>query len=424
MGVVINNSPIIYSEEGARYYLYGHISNIQNRYNNLKTQILSQTYIDNRRKQNILNLKKKIAQINLLYQSYTPQQIEDLLLKSATNNLDNSFTQSLETVASTSSAWLTTHFDKLNQNIHRGKFVQGLNVLYSLFNSQGQSIDNNSFNILYDRIYTTLTNQGSYGGLKETGNILGDIGSVAAAQKANDVLNTLLDQFVSQNKNVGLSIMETGAQKKPGTNQTRTSDMVAIFYDKNTGSLLTSINFSNKFNAKYKKNSKSTGGAVKLATRSVSSFLNEVNSSYKKSYDYALSNFISYHQADDATHFERTDFIRDYPAEWNVLRRAIGAEMVYNLLAKRKNTEQINDDIDIYIYGDKLFLDDSILKSKTKSKQFNLAQISLNKRKALLRSGSLQSRPTEAVIAGRENYVYNKIIKTTNISYSQTINFV
>lgn len=110
-------------------------------------------------------------------------------------------------------------------------------------------------------------------------------------------------------------------------------------------------------------------------------------------------NYLSYHAYEEP--FRRVDFIKgDTTDGWKKLRRAIGAEMMHTeLMGTGKgyfqfNNQFIEDKIDLYIYGDKIFLADDIIKSlQTKKgfKDFNLAQISLAKRNKILKSANIQS---------------------------------
>jgi hypothetical protein len=72
-------------------------------------------------------------------------------------------------------------------------------------------------------------------------------------------------------------IYDTGTKNQTGKNVRVITDTVMAVQDPTTGNIKATLNFSDKFNASYRANSTSTTKPVKIATRTIEHFLNEVD---------------------------------------------------------------------------------------------------------------------------------------------------
>lgn len=425
---------------------------IEKRYADLKQKMTQEVQLKTLRNSQLTRIRQFLTTFNTTYAKCSPSQIESLLKQSIVNSISPQMSSYLTTIASNSTQLLS---NKIGNNLSassqsRMNMVRALGGLYSLYldnMGKGQvSIDANSFEQESKKLLNALVQAGMTGspqsslpqGLRETGNALGHAGAISGALLAQNVVNDLITVALPKHKNT--IVYDTGTKKVQNTNTTITTDTLAVsqIVSGYTSKLMATLNISDKFNTVYRPQATSTGRAVKLATRTITTFLEQVpHNNLRDAYEIALMNYLSYHAMalpDDG--FLRVDFLKGNTrnSHWNSLRRTIGAEMLYNELFGSgkgvflQGNHKINDTVDLYVYGDKIFLADDIIRSKQTKKgfrDFNMAQISLAKRNQLLSGSSIQSLPKKHILKApdpRENYVAN-ILSTTTISYSQVVKF-
>lgn len=421
---------IVYDSNAASTLLNAKFTKIQTRYNNLKKQMLNATSLNSLRSQKIKRIQVFLAQLNYNYAQYSPQKIEQILSDYTKVAAANKTAENLQKIASGSSSFLSIN---ASASSDKKSFFQGLGQLFDLYkkarNGETNQIDADSF--LYEVGQINRYLNFADGELKETGNLLGHIGAANGALLINNLIEALVQKPLTQSKAVTYS---TGTKKTSITNQTITTDTMAVVLKSLNDEQLevaATLRVSDKFNTKYRVNAKDTGSAVKLATRTVSTFLQGADRSYKDAYEFLLYNFLSYHKSYD-THWRREDWTKLIPKDWLLVRKAVAAELMYSeLYGEGKGSfnfmgEEIQDTIDLYVYGNRLFLADDILKTlqnrKRQRDEFNAAQISMDRRNKLLMGYDIQSPPTEVVRKGGEEMVY-QILSSSQITYSQKITF-
>ncbi len=401
---------------------------LQNRYNELKQKINSDTLKNNIREKRRKNVENFLKQANFLLDNYSWENIENKIF----SKTDEAIGKQLERLSGSSENMLA------NGNPYiRADFLRGLLILNGMRNqiiNQGGKMTLTSRET--GKIYTAClqANGSTERDLSEIGNLLGDIGVKGAELKIADTFNDII-----QNLSTGTSVKihDTGSQKKQnyvGKDITVTSDTVMVIQD-SLGNIKAKINFSDKFN-KYFTNSPSqtsTIKPIKLITRTVGNFISEVQAkslSDAQEYEQALFNYISYHSTYRGAnnHFERYDYTKTNPQGWKLLRQAIGVEMLDTYFNGVNNNYGIHtygsDEIDIYVYGNKFFYGENIIDSAfyKNNNLKRMAQINLNKRKNWLSSSNIQSKPRNWVLTGKEEAVENSI-RTIQIIYSQIVNF-
>jgi hypothetical protein len=103
--------------------------------------------------------------------------------------------------------------------------------------------------------------------------------------------------------------------------------------------VLSVLPVSIKMNTLFTKHSTSTIKPVKMASRTIANFVKDVSSydnRVAKAYEKTLYNYISYHDVSALnTHFMRQDYIADFQDDWKELRRAVSAELLYQLTSGR-----------------------------------------------------------------------------------------
>lgn len=438
MSVVIN-----YDKARATKEIQSSLSVIQSRYNNLKNMMLNDATINQIKKGQMSKIRAFLTTLN----ANAKYLNDNVLLTNLEQGIGTGVTQVFEDLASFSSSLLTPSDEKLKDKKHFFEALGNLQYLLKLgamhptisFDYDELAAQLNKINIAFSNNQNTL---------KETGNALGYIGSAGIAPL---MLQSGIDKILSsanlETKNQ-VVISDTGSSKISGTNRTVTTDTLAMAINPTTGKVQAVLKISDKFNAKYKKsNMQSTGRPVKLATRHIKTFLEEVTHPLSKlAYEKALFNYISYHKINEDD-YHRFDITKEDQKGWKILRQAIGAEMMYNdiFVGKGKfmyNNIEVNDLIDLSIYGDKIYLASDVLRStKTKKNSigdFRLAQIDITSRRKniLTNTDKLNSPLTKKVLQAYRSGSDNKemkqqkaiekiysIIETARISYSQTIRF-
>lgn len=408
---------------------------INKRYIELKNKMTSNAALTKLRKDALERIQLYLQTLNNYYANYSSAQIESLLAQYMQSGVNNNLSEYLQQIAQNQSGLQEKNITErqILSSVQQDKFFSAVGKLYSLYEysrtNKTISIDRESFEKEYYKIAQGF--QAAKNGLKETGNALGRVGALSGALVANNISQSLIKSALPSNTKI--TTHNIGGLKTFIGNQTITADTITVATQEtpNGAVIQAYLNFSDKFNAAYTKSATSTVKPVKLATRTINSFLSEVSDiQARNNYEIALMNYLSYHAYEEP--FRRVDFIKgDTTNGWKKLRRAIGAEMIHTeLMGTGKgyfqfNNQFIEDKIDLYVYGDKIFLADDIIKSlQTKKgfKDFNLAQISLAKRNKILKSANIQSQPTVAVLQGKQEYV-QQLLSTSQISYSQTIKF-
>lgn len=402
-------SVIVYDAVESQSLIQPSLALIQKRYENIKNQMKKQA----KSKEEIIQLKKILAQANQNLEELSPEKLLEFLKTNSTDILSNA----LETGAINTSNLISknNYFFQYMKNYNNsiGKLIQ----LTEFANKkEGVIIKASEFNT------SLLASNKIKGQIGKAANALGEIGTIGGNIKISSVLDGLLQDFGKNNKMI---IVPTGTQKSNG--QTITSDNVVLIIDSN-GNLVANVNISNKFNTAYRANSKSTKNPVKMATRTVQHFLDQVQSN-RNNYEIALFNFLSYHEAYSNGHFERIDLIPQYQKEWQNLRRAISAEMLYSMVQGTGNNINVNgynikDKIHLYAYGDKIFLHNDVINSafNNRSRNISPATINLSKRAGWFQKRNWKGRPTEKIIKGEEEEVETQI-KKFSIIYNQIIKF-
>lgn len=423
------SSIIIYSSALADRMMPEVMAPIEKRYTQLKNTMFNNTFINIQRTRQLTNIRNFLTQANSLYSQYNLSELEKILR----NHTETSLNEKLHTAVQNSSQLLESKYNPNTYNQSYKELIKALEELYSLYSGPQKkgniTVNQEQFSGLIKKISSSIL-KNSNSGMKEIGNILGDMGAISAAYKTQDILQELLGPIQEWNSpNMQIKIYDTGTKKI--NKQTITTDTLTVLTDGN-GNIRANLRISDKLNTVYKKKNKiNSTGTIKLATRTVENFIKEAPVNLKSNYEFALLNYISYHGGYGADHFDRQDFTKTQTDNWVKLRKTIGGEMLYNEMTNTKGKfdfqgTQINDEIDLYIYGDKIFLASDIIKTKQQqsSSEFNAVAINIaNKRKQILTNpNKINSRPTPQVLAGGEETVY-QIIKTTSMSYSQSVRF-
>lgn len=438
MGIAVS-----YPHGQATKELASSMSIVNKRYQQLKQQMLQSSEIDNIRKRQIQQIRAFLTTINANAQYLDDQTILNYLGSGTSKGLS----ETLQTMALNSSGF--SEDPKSALKIPKLQtFFNALEKLYGLLErGKGKkeiSYDYHSLERELNKIAIGLADSPQLT-MKETGNILGRIAAQGTIPyMLQQSIENLKQNLAIQGGTTGarIRIVDTGAQKIPGTKKTITTDTMLVSVDPLTGKILATLQISDKFNAKYKANAHSTNRPIKLASRTIRNFINEVKiSSIAQAYETALINFISYHKINLKKDYHRTDFTKIVANNWRNLRQAIGAEMMYNEIYQGKgqfnyNGTQINDLIDLSIYGDRIYLASDVLNTintrKRNSGNFNMAQISIPKARskfmtnptvdsALPKKIILDVSRTQGMDAAEEKV--SDIIETTVITYSQTIVF-
>ena len=436
---------------------------IGERYMALKRQMLDEQTIKAVRQKSLTNIRHFLATLNQTYQYLKPEQLEAFLANQTETKVSQELPHLLQTIASNSSKLLENKIqNNSNQTTEkaRSETLSAIAKIYDLYRIIGShknvSIDAATFMAEAGRLLNTLARaemttkpmSSSPAGFKETGNFLGHIGALVGAEYAREKIGALINDI---NRYPGRQaiVYDTGNLHTMASggmpSRKITTDTLVVSYDinENGARLLATLGISDKFNAKYRPGATSTGRPVKLATRTITTFLAGVKDlRLRQAYQIALMNYLSYHvyRDDSQNIFQRLGYLpndqnslfsgKKSDTNWNTLRRAIGAEMLYHEISTGGKGKfamggvsgQIEDRIDLYLYGDKIFLADDILKSK-RGQDFNLAQISLYRRNQLLKGSNIQSMPVQSVLKGEEDEVV-RILSMSNITYSQTISFI
>ena len=444
-----------YSAPESALAIDGAMLSIQRRYDELRKKMLQESTLQRLHNDKIKKIKSFLTTLNSTYANLSSEQIEQKLRDTVTNYAMQETNNILQQIATSSSQITQSAMQKqslLKTQNAKSNSLRAIGQLYDLYaqmrGKTSVSVDAETFIGECNRVLNSLAAGGitstplnsNSKGFKETGNYLGHIGAIAGAELAQNVISDL----IGQTKTSKAIVYDTGHARTivPAgqRSQTVTTDTLVASYrvSGTTAELQATLNISDKFNAKYTKNSNSTGRPVKLATRTVNSFLREVRSgNLREDYEIALMNYLSYHvYKDDAIgFFRRVSFLPDSTfttdsngTSWGLLRRAIGAELMFSELFGTGKGQfmignmTVDDKVDLYLYGDKIFLADDILRSRQSTQHFNMAQISTEKRKKLLTSSNIQSMPTKPVLIGGEEEVI-KILSTSIITYSQTVKF-
>lgn len=401
---------IIYDVIKVQPQLKQSVGAISNRYAELKKLMERQIYST----QEITKLQSLLVKANQQLAELSPERILEILKQNSTDILSTA----LETNAINTSNLISknNYFFEFARSYDNsvGKILQ----LAEFANRQdGVKIKTSEFNT------ALLSSQKIKGQVGKAANALGEIGAIAGDIKISQVCEELLQNNLNDHKTISVP---TGTQKANG--QTITTDNVVLIIDSN-GKLVANINISNKFNTAYRAKSKGTTNAVKMATRTVSSFLKEAKSN-KSDYETALFNFLSYHEGISNGHFKRFDLLQidNYKKDWQEVRRAISAEMLYGMTQGTGGNIQVNgynikDEIHLYAYGDKLFLHQDIINSAFGGRRkIPPATINLSRRASWFINRNWQSKPKPQIITGKEEEVENQIRKFV-ITYNQKINF-
>lgn len=434
---------------------------IEKRYEQLKKQMTLESNLKQLRQEKIINIRNFLSQINTAHSLWSDEAIEKFLAHAAAQSSVGNIQNYLEQIAKNASLFKidpkTGVSSRTTSNTH--DMIVALGKMYSLYNMAASkknfSVDANSFETELKRLHTQLQRgglvptTGQPEGLKEIGNLMGGIGAIAGGIVSSNVIENLMGDAIPSNLRV--NVQNTGDKKTQGPNsQTITTDTLIAMYQVNqhSASLVATLKVSDKFNTQYRTNSTSTVRPIKLATRTVNSFLREVDPKYRNNYEVALMNYLSYHETIHNGHFLRESLLKQGKywdpeigkTKWLALRKAIGAEMLYSeLFGIGKGTfvlpdgNVIQDTIDLYCYGDKIFFADDIIRSKYSAKKgeykdFNAVQISLKKQESLLKSATnIQSQPIDSIKYARnadaamDQVAY--ILSTSTISYSQVVKF-
>ena len=407
-------SVIVYDIVGGQAAIRGAMNSIETRYGKLKEKMIKQSKTD----AEIKKIQTLLAKANEDIAALAPEQLLEKLKEQSTDVLSTVLEQSARNTSNLISN--NNYFFEFARDYNNsiGKLLQ----LADFANrKEGVKIQTGEFNT------SLLKSNKIKGQVGRAANALGEIGAIGGDIKISSVLEELLLQNFGKSNNI--VIVPTGAKKVGG--QTITSDNVVMVLDEN-GKLIVNLNISNKFNTAYRATSKGTKNSIKMATRTVEHFLQEVNSN-QKDYEIALFNFLSYHETYPNGHFERTDFLSseyNYKKDWRLLRRAISAEMLYGMTKGTGNTidvngHQIKDEIHLYAYGDKLFLHNDVIKSAfgiSGKKQISPATINLSRRAGWFKNRNWKGRPIDKIIHGEEPEVETQI-KKFSIVYNQIINF-
>lgn len=417
---------------------------IAKRYGELKSKMLNQVAIEELRRAKTAELQQLLTQLNESYSKYTPDQVENLLATYADEEIVKNFNNYLTQIVTNQSAFRADALiNEEAKKIHsqRMTFFSGLSNLFRLYqqinqSGSGVSIDMNSFKAECQRILVQIKDNPQ--GLSETGNILGRVGAMSGAITASFFVDKVIQQSIPAKSSSTTAITYSTGDLKDQNNRTIVTDTLTIATRQlaNGSAIQCNFHFSDKFNAKFAPNPSSTQSSVKLVTRNVRTFLNEVDNQYVDDYATVLYNYLSYHEMINNDHFFRIHWLSQKDAsdtEWLSFRKAVGAELMYNLTQGINsnqfslNGQNFNDIIHIYVYGNKLFLEDKIFSSlmtkRGRAKDFNAAQISLAQTKKLLTSASnQQSRPVATVLKEREEGA-ESILSTSAITYKQTIKF-
>lgn len=413
---------------------------INDRYQNLKETMLNALTINKLHKQKIQKIQQYLTELNKIYEKYSPEQIEELLRNLTTTSMNTELQEILSQISANIQSFdLNADMDNKIRAASQDEVFIGLGKIYDLYqkiSSKGGRvrIDSDSFMSELATAYRNLLS--AQQGFKTLSNAIGNIGAVSAGLLIQDTNQQLIDSTFAKSKNV--ITYDTGKKKTIRNNRTVTTDTVSLV----TQSLpekevvTASLRLSAKFNMAYSKDATSTKTPVKLVTRNVRTFLKkEAPAQFREQYEIALINYLSYH-ATYYPHFKRFDFIQEDREGWKNLRKAMGAEMLYNELyapgkgSLKVNEHTIKDSVDIYIYGNKLFLASDILKSQymKRNSEITPAQVALTNKKKLLTTANIQSMPVQEILKepkknDRRKEKVVQMLQTSTITYSQVINF-
>lgn len=399
-------------------------SQVQQRYAHLKTQIARQTSSASYSSL----LTSQIQQLNSSFSSITQADVEAAIGTSALSDLEKYLSIASQNITSTNSSDIIAFMQALEE----------INGLMSTASSKSNPIriDATQWNKFYQKM---LQNKNQVmPGVGHISNMLGQIGAAAAQLRMQEVFQNLA-KLSSTTPN--LLISDTGAKKAEGTKQTITTDILITTPDNstlqiigNSGMTSLSVNLSAKFNKYFKSSAQSsTVKPVKLASRTIDTFTKFVPND-RNMYETALYNYISFHRDLSSSHYYFYDYIKGAEKDWQELRRCVGAELLYQeLINSGKGSLSFggslySDTIDLYSYGNKLFLADTIAKSAfTKANEISpVATPNLtDKRQQLLKSNKMG---TGFEIRGGHVQVGSEaeaeeIISHVTLTYSQKLQF-
>lgn len=407
---------------------------LQNRYNFLKTELQKnqqQTAAFNK-------IKNQLIAINSAYAYLTQDQLETAISNAADLTLSEALERAIGDIR-------MLHVSKSPGSQKILNAIYSLQTLNGLFEaakvSGGISIDLAGFQKMQTKVQNLVYDK-NFSGFSEIGNMIGQLGATVGevqTQKALLEINKILNIQTPQ-----MQITEVGASKRDNTNTTVTTDSIVIpglNIKSMANGVSASLNISSKLNVNYKANSKTTKTPVKMASRNVITFLNEVESKvWRSGYEQAIYNFISFHRNKaEAPHIRfnyalgKRQSNSAFSEAWSVLRRSVSAEILYNMLRSTNytfslNGNKYNDRVTIYNYGDKLFLEDKIATSAFARNDIGEVQfpnISNIQQQLLSYEGA---RKVGYEIHGGKVLVKNEgeaenIISKTSIVYNQKINF-
>ena len=461
------------ADEDAKKQLDEDMKIVVNRYNSLKKQMLDADTIKGIREAKMKRIRKFLEAINANLDTVTDdnkllQYLSSGMTEGAKKAIDK-MNEVLENLAATSSVLSDKNVLSDSRQEKLDAFLENLGSLLTLL-EQGKkngmvSYDYNALAFELNKIEQTLRNSPNQV-MEETGNVLGHIGAQGAVpyivQKS---VSSIMKELVPNDKifSSRVQIFDTGKAKTSVRKQTVTTDTLLMAIDPNSEiQVKATLTISDKFNAKYKRDLDNTGAPIKLATRNVRNFVQDVKESsiengddIATAYENAITNFLSYHTNNfpltEKDH-QRIDFTKEYKEQWKQLRQAIGAEMMHHEIYIGKgsfnyNGKQFNDLIDISFYGGKLYLASDILNTintrKRNNNNFNLAQIPVSqaRQKFMTSNAAPNVLPKRFVIEAyreglgtgeKKNYpagqkagekVVGLVLETATMSYSQRITF-
>ena len=408
---------------------------IQVRYNELKTQLKNNTNSTNA----FNKVKSQLTSLNLKYSQLTEQQLLSAIASAADTTLSNALQQA---VGDMQQLLKTEKYTPDQNSIN--KAIQSLSTLDGLFQAahsqKGITLDIKDFDALFSQI-KGLVNDPEFKGFVEIGNKIGYIGAAVGQLQTQKVLLEI-DEILGIDTPT-VRVKDVGAKKKNGTNITVTTDSIIIpglSVNTRNNIVSASLNISSKLNVKYTANSQSTKKSVKMASRNVTTFLDEIQSStWKSKYEQALYNFISFHRNHNDKQYVHYNYALRQNSNWSTIRRAISAELLYNMLNSNNYTFSTNgqtykDQVTIYNYGDKLFLEDKLVSSAMmNNKEMAMAafpNVSDIQRRLLNHSGARQGVAKDGYLTVHGGQVKvqdesqaEKIIAKASIIYNQKINF-
>lgn len=426
--------------------------NSVDRYNYLKNMMIKDSYLSGLQKKRNEQLKNFFNIFNSKIKYI--KNFEEKVLEVSRQCLNKNLSQSLEDSVANASAILDKV--KSNQALNSALTAYGNAIAFLngiIVNSRGgkgarisssalqKEINNVQLNSLLQKINDKT--------FVEIGNITGSLGVLGAFAQLQGATENILNEFVDNNiiKN-GLNVVlqDTGAKKKTKTNRTVVTDGIMAAVDANNA-VLSVLPVSIKMNTLFTKHSTSTIKPVKMASRTIANFVKDVSSydnRVAKAYEKTLYNYISYHDVSALnTHFMRQDYIADFQNDWKELRRAVSAELLYQLTSGRGagsfnvGGQEITDAIQLYFYGDKIFVNEDLIKSaffskSGSSRNINMATIGDKnvRKKILINPDEPQSFLTPALQKVYNNrgstaateWVETQISKVA-ITYSQVIRF-